>query len=109
MDLDSTARVVWTTTHRPTLEWIQRRVGGSIRTLQEVHGQRKPRYQLSLYGEKARGVLSGMLPWLREKRAQAELVLSYSPSKKGVPRSPAVLARKAQIRARLKELRHAPS
>lgn len=109
VDFDSTARVVWTTTHRPTLELIQGRVGGALRLLQKVERSRKPRYQLAIYGPNARRVLTALLPFLVEKREQAELVLSYVPSPKGRTMSPEVLARRAGIKARLKELRHVPT
>jgi hypothetical protein len=108
MDLDSTARVVWTSTHRPTLEYIQSLVGGKFRTLSALKGQRKPRYQVFLSGERARGVLRSILPWLREKRPQADLILSYIPGTPG-RRDDARMNQRAAIKARLRELRHEPS
>jgi len=108
MDLDTSARVVWTATHRPTLEYIQSLVGGKFRTLAKQATQRKPRYQVTLTGPRARTVLAQVLPWLREKKPQAELILSYVPGRPG-RRDDARLAQKADIRRRLKELRHAPS
>lgn len=109
VDLDTTARLVWTNTHRSTLEDIQRRVGGSFRTLSPVKGGRKPRYQVAVYGEKARALLEAMLPMLAEKEAQARLVLSYRPAPRGRLRTPEAGARKTEIRRLLKELRHRPS
>lgn len=109
MDLDTTARLVWTTTHRPTLEMIQGKVGGKLRLLQKVEGSRKPRYQLSVYAGTARRLLVALTPHLIEKRAQAELILSYVPSPRGRTRSPEILGQRAIIKAKLKELRHVPS
>jgi hypothetical protein len=106
VDLDSTARLVWTNTHRDTLEAIQARVGGSMRTLSYVEGSRKPRYQLAVYGGTARDLLKTMLPLLGEKRAQAELVLSYVPLPRGYPTTRERRLLRASIRTKLKELRH---
>ena len=109
MDLGTSARVVWTTTHRPTLVRIQGKIGGSIRTLQDVPHCRKPRYQLSVFGPTARAMLTVLLPFLVEKRPQADLILSYQACPKGRARTKSELAAKTAISLRLKELRHAPS
>ena len=109
LGLDSSIRVVWTNTHRPTLEWIQGMVGGTLRVLSAVQGGRKPRYQLTLHGQRARDLLKAMSPLLAEKRAQADLILSYVPGRRGLKRSQAVLDQLTHIRAQLKALRHAPS
>ena len=78
-DFQGTARVAVTSTHRPTLEILQARLGGKIRELQPVERQRKTRYQLGLTGPGARAALRLARPWVLEKAPQVDLILALSP------------------------------
>ena len=108
VDWHGTATLVLTTTHLPTLEWIQDQIGGSLRTLQRDRNAQvassKPAYQLSWSGSAARGVLTSILPYLREKRRQAELVLSVTHAGKRL--AEAEWRRRDSVRLNLKNLRH---
>jgi len=104
---DGTARIQVTSTHRPTLELLQRRLGGTVRRLQVVPGQKKTRFQLGLTGPAARSALAVALPYIYEKRPQVELILALTP----VGGRRRLTDHDRELRARtqreLKQLRHA--
>lgn len=107
-----TAQLVLTTTHRATLEWIQVRAGGALRTLKRPKPRarqtgvvsKKPTYQLSWTGENARTILAAIQDHLQEKRRQVELVLSVSHA--GGRVSEADWRYRDSVRRNLKNLRH---
>lgn len=103
-----TANLVLTTTHRATLEWIQGLAGGTLRELRKDRSaavaSSKPAYQLYWTGAAARERLAGILPYLREKRRQAEIVLSVEPAKRRL--SEEEWRHREAVRINLKNLRH---
>lgn len=70
-------RVSIINTHLETLEWVQSVVGfGSIQS-RKSSAKWKMCYQVSWVSRQSRALLPILLPYLRIKRKQAELVLAY--------------------------------
>ncbi len=105
---DRTARLRISNTHRPTLAALCARYGGSVYPKKRVYRHR-PAYSWELTGPRARALLTLLLPFLREKREQAELVLSVPKASTSRLMSDAELAHRVEVRRKLRELRHAAS
>jgi hypothetical protein len=61
---------------RETLDWLVDRFGGSV----YLNGTHKPNpiYQWRLNAKQGADFLRAILPWLRDKRDQAELALKFA-------------------------------
>jgi hypothetical protein len=81
-------------THRPTLEFLQGLLGGSVAARKQRIN--KPQYLWAVYGDNALSATELLLPYLREKRPQAELLVTYRkdcrpirlPNRRGMFRNP---------------------
>lgn len=64
-------------THRPTIEWLQRTFGGSIRaeTRQKKINHRRI-YSWQIVSKDAAAVCAAVVPYLKEKAPQAALLLA---------------------------------
>jgi hypothetical protein len=80
--------VSWAMTHRPTIDWVAEAFGGTsvvinnhtnMRTSRTTWGKSKFKVQWKtvLAGQRAALLCRRMLPYLRTKRAQAELVVRF--------------------------------
>lgn len=106
---DGTARVVFTTTCLPILEWLQIRLeAGTLRQLIRYKDALsvKPTYQLTFCGPEARRLLFRLRVFLFEKRAQADLVLTLEPCVRGKRLQPGEHERRLAVRRLLREMRH---
>lgn len=97
--------------HLPTLRQLCAWFGGAIRPLRAGRKAIRPCYQWGISGPFARTYLQGVVPFLREKLPQAQLILSEPVGKIGQRLSPEVVERRRLLMlelARLKRIRSYP-
>jgi hypothetical protein len=71
---DTTPRLTVSNTHLPTLRWLKRLFGvGSVSASGNHRG--RPQFRWLVSGENAIEVIEELVPYLREKKPQAQLVL----------------------------------
>lgn len=75
-------------TNQAVLQWFLAAFGGEIDVRRDHRPTRKQCNTWRVAGDKARRVLRALLPFLRVKKRQAELALSYSPKGRGYKRTP---------------------
>ena len=69
-------------THLPTLVYIQRCLGGTV-SAQVLRANQRPFFKWSVHGKNALHVASLLIPFLREKKDQAELIFQIRALPKG--------------------------
>lgn len=102
--------IICENTHRPTLEWIKTTFGGRLvavsAALKKPHW--KPSWRWTLCDEAAAELCRSLQPFLREKAAQADILMQIQASKTrgGRRLTQEELIWRAEMAARLKELKH---
>jgi len=98
--------------HLPTLCQLCDWYGGAVRPLRDGTASVRPCYQWSCAGGNARFFLAAVLPYLREKRAQADLILGEPVRDRRQPLTDEDCARRVALRkalAALKRVRSYPT
>jgi len=105
------AAVVVTNVDRPLMDWLQEEFGGSLRQRKQMLPHHKPTYSWKLSEQQAAGFCEQILPYLRVKKRQAELLIELKagwqqPEKRGqgAKTSESELARREAIYQRFKAL-----
>tara|TARA_R110002020_G_scaffold168090_1_gene356764 strand:+ start:18350 stop:18742 length:393 start_codon:yes stop_codon:yes gene_type:complete len=75
--VSSGTRIAVSNTYIPGLLKMQERWGGSVRRMSGTNPNARTGWQWQLGGENCRHLLRLLLPYLKEKRDQAELVLEW--------------------------------
>lgn len=72
-----------TNKHRSILEWFKELFSGTIRDIDRIHCGKREIFSIWLTsGDTCRRLLGTILPYLKVKRKQAELVLAFKPKRK---------------------------
>lgn len=88
--------------HLPTLQKLCRWFGGSIAVMFRGTKERRPAFGWAVSGPRARRLLIRTLPFLDEKRPQAEAILAEPLHRKGVPLTREDWARRKALRETLR-------
>lgn len=93
-------------THLPTLEWLQSVFGGSLRE-HNSPTHKKQAWVWVVHAQAAAEVLEQVLPYLREKRRKAELLLEFQSTigRRGVPVPDDIKSRRLEIREEVMKCR----
>lgn len=91
--------------HLPTLYQLAEWFGGALRPLRPGREAVRPCFQWTICGNQAREFLAMIAPLLREKKAQADLILAEPRRKRGQDLSEEDWARRAELTRRLAELK----
>ena len=75
--VDGTPRVYASNTHLPSLLNLQKQFGGKVRTKCAAQGNSREQFEWYIYGVGAIHVCKTLLPHLREKQAQAALMINH--------------------------------
>jgi len=74
---DGSHRVQVTNTHLPSLNNLKEKFGGTVRKRSDADEKRRAAYEWYVYGESAARCAKAVLPHLREKQAQAALMINH--------------------------------
>jgi hypothetical protein len=97
-------------THKPTIEWLQRKFGGSISNPRKRKQHHRPVYTWQIVSQEALKVLQAVVPFLREKTEQALLLIALQQTKglplRGRKLDPEVFAERERLSELFKGTRH---
>jgi hypothetical protein len=86
-------RVRITNTNKPLLDWVMVTVGlGNVRRMKMYPSNNIPGYEWYINGKRCAGLLIELLPYLKVKKLQADVVIRFSETM--IPRSEVVRGKK---------------
>lgn len=103
--------VTCTNTCRAAIDWLQDMFGGTVSGPSRVRKANwRPTYQWKISSKQAAAVVAALLPYLKEKKPQAELLLELQKTMGTAGRlTPEVRSLRDGIVAKIKELKRATS
>jgi hypothetical protein len=67
-----------TNTFLPSLIWFRKRFGGSLSAYTRKSDKHRPAFRWKVYGKSAHAFLTTIIPYLKEKKPQAQIAVAWS-------------------------------